>query len=111
MPLVVIPLRVPWMPVSRASGIAPSSSVLGVRAVRVTVSLSSEPRMRARGFCLPLVPNPGTGWAMAGESLLPWVPSGSSSSTRTGDAATALRSARFCSRAAPCFSATCFHAA
>jgi hypothetical protein len=84
-----MPSRVSPMPVSPARGIEPSSSVLGSTSSALTGSGERVPSRRAAGFWPALVPKPSTRCAVAGVSLEPRTPSGSSSSTRIGAAARA----------------------
>jgi hypothetical protein len=88
--VVVKPLRMVPTPVSAASVIDPSSSAFGATVATVTVSGSRAPSTRAAGFCLAPVPKPLISWAAAGLSLAPRVPSGSSSSTSSGEVTAAF---------------------
>jgi hypothetical protein len=85
-PVVVAPLRKVPIPVSAARGIAPSSSVLGEIEVIVICSLSRLPRIRIFGALFAPVPKSAISCAVAGVSLEPDVPPGSSSSMAMGAA-------------------------
>jgi hypothetical protein len=93
-----MPSRSVPMPVSPASGIDPSSSAFGSTSSATNSSGDSVPNSRARGFRPAAVPNPATGCAVAGLSLDPRTPAGSSSSTTSGGANRAICPLRSCWR-------------
>jgi hypothetical protein len=98
----VVELPLPLRPVSPDSGIEPLSSGLASTSSGFAGG-ASAPRIRAAERRLAADPKAGISCALSRLSLPPRIPSGSSSSTSRGSAATARGdAARFAARFADC---------